>query len=135
MTLNQVSSIISCFWTFSHILYKFLLCFVSLKELNIFTQIIEKSHSHLTFLGIFKITSLRHFCFFWELYHGSTTAHNTARGDYSAGSYLDLWAPKFDFALNILLRLKGQCTYKIQIRISSYIAHYCTFLLVLKSRD
>ena len=24
------------------------------------------------------------------LYHGSTTAHNTTRGDYSAGSYLDL---------------------------------------------
>ena len=59
------------------------------------------------------------------LYHGSTTAHNTTRGDYSAGSYLDLCAPKFDFALNILLRLKGQCTYKIQIRISSYtIVHF-----------
>ena len=54
------------------------------------------------------------------LYHGSTTAQNTTRGD-----YLDLCAPKFDFALYILLRLKGQCTYKIQIRISSYtIVHF-----------
>ena len=56
-------------------------------------------------------------------YHGSTTAHNTTRGDYL--DYIDLCAPKFDFALYILLRLKGQCTYKIQIRISSYtIVHF-----------
>ena len=57
------------------------------------------------------------------LYHGSTTARNSTRGDYL--DYIDLCAPKFDFALYILLRLKGQCTYKIQIRISSYtIVHF-----------
>ena len=48
---------------------------------------------------------------------------------------LEQFLPGFDFALNILLQLKGQCIHKIQVRISSYIAHYCTFLLVLKSRE
>ena len=48
---------------------------------------------------------------------------------------LEQFLPGFDFALNILLKLKGQCIHKNQVKISSYIAHYCTFLSVLKSRE
>ena len=47
----------SCTVLFSNKLLKFLLYFVSLKGLNIFAQIIEKSHSHFPFWNIFKITS------------------------------------------------------------------------------